>query len=75
MARGTQRYIEQFFVRGASGMSEDALERKLYVIRKRAETEVAASDMDDKGDFYIPSFSARTIVYKGLLLAPQIATF
>src|SRR5678816_1028580 len=32
VARGTQPYIEQFFVRGAAGMSEDALERKLYVI-------------------------------------------
>src|SRR6267143_1745041 len=75
VARGSQPYIEQLFVRGASGMSEDALERKLYVIRKRAESEVAASDMPDKGDFYIPSLSARTIVYKGLLLAPQIANF
>ncbi len=44
-------------------------------MRKRAETEVAASDIADKGFFYIPSLSARTIVYKGLLLAPQIATF
>jgi glutamate synthase domain-containing protein 1 len=75
VARASQPYIEQLFVRGASGMSEDALERKLYVIRKRAESEVAASDMADKGDFYLPSFSARTIVYKGLLLAPQIAHF
>ena len=75
VARGSQPYIEQFFVRGGAGMSEDALERKLYVIRKRAEAEVAASDMPDKGDFYLPSFSARTIVYKGLLLAPQIANF
>jgi glutamate synthase (NADPH) large chain len=75
VARGSQPYIEQLFVRGALGMSEDALERKLYVIRKRAEVEVAASDMPDKGDFYLPSFSARTIVYKGLLLAPQIANF
>src|SRR5436305_10678428 len=75
VARGSQPYIEQLFVRGAAGMSEDALERKLYVIRKRAETEVAASDMPDKGDFYLPSFSARIIVYKGLLLAPQIANF
>src|SRR5882724_2352300 len=75
VARGTQPYIEQLFVRGASGISEDALERKLYIIRKRAETEVAASDMEDKGDFYLPSFSARIIVYKGLLLAPQIANF
>src|SRR5438132_11729489 len=31
--------------------------------------------MHDKCDFYIPSFSAQTIVYKGLLLAPQIANF
>src|SRR5579864_7797937 len=75
VARGSQPYIEQLFVRAAAGMSEDALERKLYVIRKRAEVEVAASDMPDKGDFYIPSLSARTIVYKGLLLAPQIAHF
>src|SRR5882724_1573170 len=75
VARGSQPYIEQLFVRGAAGLTEDALERKLYIVRKRAETEVAASDMDDKGDFYIPSFSARTIVYKGLLLAPQIAHF
>src|SRR5438067_5627932 len=75
VARGSQPYIEQLFVRGAAGMSEDALERKLYVIRKRVETEIAASDMLDKGDFYLPSFSARTIVYKGLLLAAQIANF
>src|SRR6202051_2378498 len=75
VARGSQPYIEQFFVRAAPGMNEDALESKLYVIRKRAESEVAASDMPDKGDFYLPSFSGRTIVYKGLLLAPQIAHF
>ncbi len=75
VARGSQPYIEQLFVRAAPGMSEDALERKLYVIRKRAEVEVSASDMPDKGDFYIPSLSSRTIVYKGLLLAPQIAHF
>ncbi len=56
-------------------MTTDQLERKLYVVRKRVETEVAASDMPDRGMFYIPSLSARTIVYKGLLLAPQIANF
>jgi glutamate synthase (NADPH/NADH) large chain len=75
VARGSQPYIEQLFVGATPGMSEDTLERKLYVIRKRAEVEVGASDMPDKGDFYIPSLSARTIVYKGLLLAPQIAHF
>src|SRR5579875_2898544 len=62
-------------VRRAPGMDQDALERKLYVVRKRAEAEVSKSDLKEKDFFYIPSFSSRTIVYKGLLLAPQIAHF
>ncbi|HEY0839705.1 MAG TPA: glutamate synthase central domain-containing protein, partial [Vulgatibacter sp.] len=75
VARNSQPYIEQVFVGRAKGMTEDQLERKLYVVRKRAEAEVFHSEMEDKGFFYIPSLSARTIVYKGLLLAPQIANF
>ena len=75
VARNSQPYIEQIFVGRGKGMTEDQLERKLYVIRKRAEAEVVNSDIPDKGFFYIPSLSARTIVYKGLLLAPQIANF
>ncbi len=75
LARGTQPYIEQIFIRRAPGMDADALERKLYVVRKRAENEIAKSDLKEKGFFYVPSLSARTIVYKGLLLAPQIARF
>jgi glutamate synthase (NADPH/NADH) large chain len=75
LARSTQPYIQQIFVGCAPGMDQDALERKLYVIRKRAENEVAQSDLKSKGRFYIPSLSSRTIVYKGLLLAPQIARF
>lgn len=75
IARASQPYIEQVFIQRAAGMDQDALERKLYVVRKRAEAEIAASDLRDKGFFYIPSLSSRTIVYKGLLLAPQIANF
>jgi glutamate synthase (NADPH/NADH) large chain len=75
VARGTQPYIEQFFVRSAPGMTQDELERKLYLVLKRAESEVAASEIRDKSFFYLPSLSSRTIVYKGLLLAPQIANF
>jgi glutamate synthase (NADPH/NADH) large chain len=75
IARASQPYIEQIFIRGAAAMSEDELERKLYVVRKRAESEIAASDLADKSFFYIPSLSVRTIVYKGLLLAEQIAEF
>ncbi len=74
-ARATQPYIEQVFLRGAAGMTQDQIERKLYVIRRRAETEVARTGLKEKDFFYIPSLSTRTIVYKGLLLAPQIKEF
>ena len=75
VARASQPYIQQIFVRCPAGMDEDTFERKLYVVRKRAENEVRESGMEDRDTFYIPSLSCRTIVYKGLLLAPQIANF
>jgi len=75
MARVSQPYIQQVFIACPAGLDEDAFERKLYVVRKRVEAEVEASEIEEKGMFYIPSLSARTIVYKGLLLAPQIANF
>jgi glutamate synthase (NADPH/NADH) large chain len=75
VARASQPYIQQVFVGRGAGMTPDQLERKLYVVRKRAEDEVAKAGMEEGWMFYIPSLSARTIVYKGLLLAPQIAKF
>src|SRR5215472_8646317 len=75
VARASQPYIQQIFVGSAAGMDEDALERKLYVVRKRAENEIQGSGVEDAEMFYIPSLSCRTIVYKGLLLAPQITNF
>ena len=75
VARASQPYIEQVFIERGPGMDQDAFERKLYVMRKRCEVEIAASDLRDKGFFYVPSLSSRIIVYKGLLLAPQILDF
>ncbi len=75
VARGSQPYIQQIFVSRPVGMDEDSFERKLYVVRKRVESEIGNSDIEDRETFYIPSLSARTIIYKGLLLAPQIANF
>jgi len=75
VARASQPYIEQLFIRGAAGMSQDALERRLYVIRKRVEVEVGNTDLREKGFFYIPSLSTRVVVYKGLLLAGQMGAF
>ncbi|HEV2133093.1 MAG TPA: glutamate synthase large subunit [Terracidiphilus sp.] len=74
-ARNSQPYIEQLFVGRPEGMDEDNFERLLYRIRRRTENEIAASDIEDKETFYVPSFSCRTIIYKGLMLAPQIDRF
>ncbi len=74
-ARNSQPYIEQLFVRRPAGLDEETFERLLYRIRRRCENEIAASDIEGKEDFYLPSFSCRTIIYKGLMLAPQIEKF
>jgi glutamate synthase domain-containing protein 2/glutamate synthase domain-containing protein 1/glutamate synthase domain-containing protein 3 len=75
VARASQPYIQQIFVAPRTEMTVDELECKLYILRKIAEKEIAASDVKDSDFFYIPSLSARTMVFKGLLLAPQISEF
>ena len=75
VARASQPYIQQIFLGRAPGMDVDAFERKLYLVRRRVENEIASSNLEHKGMFYVPSLSARTIIYKGLLLAPQISNF
>ncbi|MES1260578.1 MAG: glutamate synthase central domain-containing protein, partial [Acidobacteriota bacterium] len=77
VARASQPYIQQIFIGRPSGLTQDQFEGKLYLVRKRAEVQVVAEDeeLPNRGMFYIPSLSSRTIIYKGLLLAPQIAKF
>jgi len=74
-ARASQPYIEQLFVGCPEGREEDDFERLLYRVRRRTENEIDDSEIEDKETFFIPSFSCRTIVYKGLMLAPQIEKF
>ena len=76
MAREAMPVIRQVFVgRGPGAEDEDALERKLYIIRKKVERENRETDLKQKSLFYIASLSSRTIVYKGQLTAPQIPKF
>ena len=71
----TEPVIRQIFVgRGDNCADTDALERKLFVIRKVARNEISPLG-PDYIDFYTPSFSARTVVYKGMILADQVETF
>ena len=60
--------------RGAAVPDRGAFERKLYVIRKRAEHAVRGSDLAERKYFYLPSLSANTLIYKGMLSADQIET-
>ena len=72
-ARSTQPDIRQLFV-ARGRIKPEAFERKLYVIRRQVEREVA-SFRDDASQFCVPSFSSRTISYKGMLTATQLPAF
>jgi glutamate synthase (NADPH/NADH) large chain len=68
--------IRQVFIgRGAEVTVTDALERKLYIIRKSSGHAIQALKLAHGKQFYVPSMSARTIVYKGMLLAHQVGTY
>lgn len=71
-AAQTQPCIEQVIVRRSATMDEVAFERALFLARKRIEREAEDAGLDT---FYIPSFSSRTLVYKGLLVATQLDRF
>ena len=61
--------------RPAVSMTQDDLERKLYIIRKRSGHAIQALQLRHGKEFYVPSFSTRTIVYKGMLLADQVGKY
>jgi glutamate synthase domain-containing protein 1 len=68
--------IRQVFIaRGSTAMDEDALERKLYIIRKKSGHAIQALRLRHGKEFYVPSMSSRTIVYKGMLLAHQVGEY
>ncbi|MDA8231091.1 MAG: glutamate synthase large subunit [Magnetospirillum sp.] len=69
----SEPFVRMVFVgRGAGCGDRDAFERTLFVIRKQAEIKVPAGA---EADFYIPSLSSRTLVYKGMLLADQVGVY
>ncbi len=74
--RAKEPVIRQIFVgRGARVMVTDALERKLYVIRKTASHAIQKLRLKHGREYFVPSMSARTIVYKGLLLCGQVGQY
>ncbi len=75
-AKGSQPVIRQIFVGRGEGVADPmAFERKLYVIRRQVEKKISRSAIPGRTHFYVPSLSYKTIVYKGMLNAPQLREF
>ncbi len=71
--RDVEPVVRQVFIgRGDNCPDDNTFERKLFIIRKRAENAVRDSDLTEKTSFYVPSMSCRTLSYKGMLLANQV---
>jgi glutamate synthase (NADPH/NADH) large chain len=73
-ARSSMPFIRQFFI-ARNMLNELQFERKLYVIRKRIESAIAASAIAQRDAVHLSSLSGNTIVYKGLLLPEQVPLF
>jgi len=74
-AKAAQPVIRQVFVGRGPDLEDMAFERKLYVVRRLVEKAVGRSAIPQKGMFYVPSLSHRTVVYKGMLNASQLRAF
>ena len=74
--RAKEPVLRQVFIgRGNDVIVQDALERKLYVIRKTASAAIQNLHLKHSKEYYVPSMSSRTVVYKGLLLANQVGEY
>jgi glutamate synthase (NADPH/NADH) large chain len=73
ISRTAEPIIRQVLI--SADVSQDDLERKLYIIRKRAEKQINESDLKQKHFFYIPSLSTKVLVYKGMLTSGQLGEY
>ena len=64
----------QAFIKKPSDLSEENFERKLFILRKQISNEVI-NDIGEIDEFYPVSMSSRTVVYKGMFLADQLAKY
>ncbi len=75
-ARDLEPVVRQVFIGcGAAIRDTDALERKLYIVRKSSGHAIQALKLKEGKTFYVPSMSARTVVYKGMMLAAQVGEY
>ena len=73
IAKTTEPAVKQVFIR--ANLEREAMERKLYMVRKLAEKEIRDSKLKYKDWFYQPSLSAKIIVYKGMFTPSQLRDY
>src|SRR5215510_3182370 len=75
-AKAVEPVFRQVFIAAAADVKTPLdFERKLYLIRRRAENAVAAAKIKDGNYFYLSSLSCQTLIYKGMLSAEQMDTY
>ncbi|MFM8538262.1 MAG: glutamate synthase large subunit [Planctomycetaceae bacterium] len=74
-AREVEPFIRQAFVGRGRKISRDHFEWKLFVLRKRFGIEIGSLGLTEHAYTYVCSLSAKTLIYKGLLLADQVARY
>ena len=75
-AKESEPFVRQVFIgRNTKIHDEIEFERKLYVIRRRAENAIRYAGLAGGDFFYVPSMSCRTLIYKGMLTPRQVTTF
>ena len=71
-ANATRPEIEQILISNSKGVEEEKFERELYVIRRRIEKAASVAGINE---LYLASLSCRSIIYKGMFLAQDVAEF
>lgn len=80
-AQAVMPKFEQLFVAAPDGVEGDDLERALYLARKSAEKRLIVNETDEEiktilnREFYVSSWSSRTLIYKGMLVVDQLGEF
>ncbi len=77
IARASEPVIKQVFVKlqQQQDVDQQQLERKLYVVRKLAESRIRTSELSQASMFYFSSLSSKTIVYKGMFISAQLRQY
>ena len=73
IAKAAEPHMEQILL--GSDMEQEVFERKLYIVRKKAENLIRKSNLKQRNSFYIPSLSTKVLIYKGMFTSDQLREY